>query len=400
MTMSGNGARMSPAGWGLLLGLCLLFGAVPLAGQGGSAPAEAPENEQPLSPSSWKLFRRVFSMVQHTYVDPKAPAEIIEGALESTASLAGPESAYIRPEDVRAYRTMKEGGTSARLPLYITKGHDFARVLTAFPERDMLVSPSDALRTIGGTPTYDLSYPQCLIALHGKPGQDVECMFLREEDWESYTVTLTRVPLPDAEFIVRPSGGVLVLPSLPASLPRAAASEIAEASGEILVDLTYCAQGDPEAAVRTVGLLLGKRTILVKGDHGEKELKADGQGLLAGRKIRLLVGETTARGGEVVASALASEGALCIGSATLGWAPYAEDLPLSNGGILHINTGFFLAPDGEVLSDHGVEPRIALERGEKEPREAFYDRALAAVPPPPEEPGDAGTSGKSESGSA
>ncbi|MEW6758250.1 MAG: hypothetical protein AB1347_08520, partial [Acidobacteriota bacterium] len=55
-----------------------------------------------LDSESWDLFRRVFGMILKDYVDPKAPREIIRGALEGAAAAAGPESAYISPEELAA----------------------------------------------------------------------------------------------------------------------------------------------------------------------------------------------------------------------------------------------------------------------------------------------------------
>jgi carboxyl-terminal processing protease len=97
------------------------------------------------------------------------------------------------------------------------------------------------------------------------------------------------------------------------------------------------------------------------------------------------VGPNTARGGEILARALESAGATLVGETTLGWAPLAEVFPLDNGGLLRINTAFFLDGGGKPIKEQGLEPRVKIEPVKDETPEATLDRALAAEIAPPDE---------------
>ncbi len=345
------------------------------------AMAAAGPADPSLDEASWSLFQRIFGMVLKDYVDPKSPQDVVLGALKGAASSAGPECAYIPPEEVAAYRASQTA--TAGLPLFVTKDTDFARLIAPYPGQDASLKPGDALRFIGDRSTYDMTYPQILEALRGKDGEKVRCIFLKQEAWQSYTVTLTRLPPAAPQWVsLGEGGGALVLPCLESGLPSPVARALQSARGPVLVDLRGCASGDARMAFRWLGTLLGKtQSPARKGPKGVIREPLSGAGLLSGKAIRVLVGETTGRAGEVVAAGLAAAGAPLVGSPTLGWAVYTQDFPLENGGLLRLNTAYFLAPDGEPLKGHPMVPALPLiPSGGAEPEE-IYRQALKMKAP-------------------
>ena len=344
---------------------------------------QSAETKPPLDEASWSLFQRIFGMVLKDYVDPKTPDEVILGALKGAASSAGPECAYIPPDEVAAYRALDRA--PAALPIYVTKESDFAKVLASYPGQDPSIHPGDALRFIGDRSTYDLTYPQVLEAMRGTPGEKVRCIFIKQESWQSYTVTLTRqAPAPPRWLPLGNGSGALVLPCIEASLPPDVSRAMATAKGPVVVDLRGCAADDARAALRWAGDLLGKgQGPARKGSKGVVHDPLAGPGLLAGKVTRVLVNDTTARAGEVLALALAGGGALLAGGPTFGWAPYSQDFPLENGGLLRLNTAYFLAPQGEALDGHPVPPAIPLTFAEGAKPEEIYLQTLKARPPAP-----------------
>jgi carboxyl-terminal processing protease len=339
------------------------------------------QTKPPLDQASWSLFQRIFGMVLRDYVDPKAPQDVVLGALKGVASSAGPECAYIPPEEVPAYRAAL--AAPASLPLFITKDTDFGQLIAPYPGQDSSLKPGDALRFIGDRSTYDLTYPQVLEALRGKDGEKVRCIFLKQEAWQSYSVTLTRQPPAVPRYVsLGEDGGALVLPCLESELPAPLAKSLQAAKGPVLVDLRGCGSDDANLAFRWLGTLLGKGdTPPRKGPKGVIREPLSGPGLLAGKTVRALVGGTTGRAGEVVAAGLAAAGITLVGSPTLGWAVYSQDFPLQNGGLLRLNTAYFLAPDGEPLKGHPIVPAIPLVVSGAAKPEETYRQALKAKPP-------------------
>ncbi len=248
------------------------------------------------------------------------------------------------------------------------------------------IRPGDGLRFIGARSTYDITYPQVMVAMRGAEGEKVRCIFIKQESWQSYTVTLSRqAPAPPRWVPLGNGSGALVLPCLEASMPREVASALHAAKGPVVLDLRGCASGDVPAAFRWVGELLGKGLSPArKGPNGVLRDPLSGPGYLAGRKVRILADETTARGGEVLAVALAGTGATLVGKPTFGWAPFSQDFPLENGGLLRLNTAYFLAPDGESLKGHPIPPAIPLTLpvGTK-PEEAYRAALKAQLPAAP-----------------
>jgi len=353
-----------------------------------AAAQEAPP--APVSPERADLFREVFSMVLDEYVDPKSPQEVVRGALAGAARAAGPECAYIPPEDAAAWRAAQ--APSALLPVWVSQGEDFARVLATWPGADPKIRPGDFLRFIAGRSTYDMTYPEVLRALRGTEGEEVECIFVKPESWEMYTVRLTRRLPPPPVLTPLPGGAAcLALPALGADLPADLAARLQAVKGPVLVDLRGCASGDTVAALRWAGWLAGPSASAVRVLRDRKEPEAvEGPGVLKGRLARVLVDSTTVRGGELLAASLVRSGALLVGSPTIGWSARFEDLPLADGGLLHLATAFYAAPDGEALRSHPLQPAVELSPKEGESPAAFLARALKEAPAPPKAAASAG----------
>lgn len=364
----------------LLLGAAAILAAVGFALV---SPAQSKGSEPPLDSDSWDLFRRVFGMILKDYVDPKAPREVIRGALQGAAAAAGPESAYISPEEVDAYRSL--GASTGTLPLYVTKGEDFARILAVFPGAPVGLRPGSILRFIGTASTYDLTYPQVLSALKGKPGEAVDLTLMDPETWQSSTLTVDRrAPVAPLFLPLGGGSGALVLPCLEAVPTERVLRELANAPGPIVVDLRNCASCDSASAARWAGVLLGPgKGPRFKGHAGsEKREEVSGPGVLVGKEFRVLVDGTTARGGEALASALAEAGGLLAGQPTSGIAARVEEFALSDGGILRMATAYYVAPEGVPLKDHPIRPDLALSTAPGEAPERIYTAALKALPAP------------------
>lgn len=390
--------RRTPFACALLLSLGL---AITQAAHAQGPPAK----QEPFDDASWSLFQKVFGLVLRDYVEPKKPEQVILGALQGAAESAGPECAYVPPGETEAYQALSQPGPC--LPLYVIKYEDFARVLAVFPGQDPAIRPGDPLRFIGSTSTYDLTYPQVLEALRGKEGDKVKCLFLKQDAWQSYEVSLTRqMPPPPRLVPLGQEGTALLLPCLEAEAPQALATELKAAKGPVLVDLRGCASPDSKAAQRWAGELLGTREgPSMKDARGTRRLGLSGPGLVAGRPLRVLVDQTTARGGEILALALQASGGILVGAPTYGNAPLVEDIPLENGGLLRLTTAYFLGPGGEMVKEKPLAPAIAIEIPDGAKPEETYRKALKAPLPAPKgeaeelkptdkakapEPGDAG----------
>ncbi len=363
----------------LRLGSALLLLALAASGLWAQTP-EGPDQ------ASRELFDTVLTMVLRDYVDPKSPREVIRGALQGIAQAAGPESAYVSPEEVEALH--RKTLLPATLPLYVTKGEDFARILAPFPGSPEGLRPGAILRFVGGVSTYDLTYPQILAAFRGAEGEKVPLTVMDPESWHATEVAVTRVPFPVPSVLPLTGGAsALVLPALEASLPPKAAAALRAGGGPWVVDLRGCASGEAADVARWAGLLLGPgKGPRFRGAGGREGREAsEGPGLLSGKAVRVLVDGTTARGGEALASALREAGALLAGQPTYGTAARVEEIPLSDGGRLRLATAYYLAPDGKPLKEHPLEPALPLSVPPAEAPEKTYATVLKA--PAPDSPG-------------
>ena len=332
----------------------------------------------PFNAENDSLFKDVFSMILKEYVDPKLPEDVVAGALAGAVETSGPESAYIPPGEVASYKALQ--AQSAALPLFVTKGQDFAKVLAVFPQTDPVVKVGDGLRFINGKSTFDMTYPQVAEALRGPAGEEAKCVFIKPETWQSYTVVLKRRPYPEASVAELAGGGAVVaVPSLEAAPPKDLASKLGQAKGPFIIDLRGCASESDSDALSWASLIGGdSEGVFLADQQGKHANPVHGPGLLKGRKFIVLVDGTTARGGEILAAALVKAGGTLAGEPTFGWAPKFSDFALSNGGLLHILCGYYTDGSGEAIRDKPLKPSIEAKAREGEKPAAFYARLVAA----------------------
>jgi len=358
----------------LILILCLTGGLVIAAGRDDSGTGKN------LSAESWQLFQRAYGMVLRDYVDPKSPEAVMSGALQGIAEAAGPECAYIPPDEKAAYLSALLHGPS--LPVYVTKKSDFAVVLAFFPDIKEKVNPGDSLRFIGDRSTYDLTYPQILVQLRKKYGKPVKCTFINRDSWQSTSVVLSPELPVKPKWTPLEGGGVLSIPCLEANLDEKEAALLKNTRGTILVDLRGAASGDSGEALKWLGILLGPgRSPERKRGKNSFFDSVTGPGVLKGKHIVVLMNKTTARAGEVLVSGLMQNGAKTVGGETFGWAPRVENFSLENGGIMRLSTAFYLKPDGKAINGSPIEPDVFMTRAAQEGNLHFYARVLRKVGP-------------------
>lgn len=163
-------------------------------------------------------------------------------------------------------------------------------------------------------------------------------------------------------------------------LPRGAAGALAEALDPdlaVVLDLRELVWGQDTEAVAVADLFAsegvlaewsgrraGSRTYTATADEGDRSVPV------------VVIGPETEGPGEILAGALQRAGAVTVGRATVGHAPYMQFV--STGDLaLWIPVGRWQRPDGEAIHRTGVEPDEVIEvDGDADADEEAPDRAL------------------------
>jgi carboxyl-terminal processing protease len=105
----------------------------------------------------------------------------------------------------------------------------------------------------------------------------------------------------------------------------------------------------------------------------ERVFNAQGQAIPEDIPMVVLVDGGSASASEIVAGAVRDHGrATVVGERTFGKGVFQEVQPLSNGGALDLTVGSYFLPDGENISDRGIEPEVkAVDKPRTERDEAL-----------------------------
>jgi len=138
---------------------------------------------------------------------------------------------------------------------------------------------------------------------------------------------------------------------------------------KIVLDLRDNPGGYLEVAQDIAGWFLKEDSIVALEDKGigkEKRLfKAEGNTKLSTYPVVVLINGGSASGSEILAGALRdNRGVKLIGETSFGKGSVQELEELREGSSLKITTAKWLTPNGESISEKGLEPDIKIEMTE------------------------------------
>jgi carboxyl-terminal processing protease len=337
------------------------------------------------------VFNEVVRLVIDAYVDPVNLDRVMSGARAGLTDALDPESAYLEPDDFKAYQQQGRDG-DAELGLVLTRRFGYLAVIApraGSPAEKAGVKGGDYLKTIDGRHTRGLSLPVGERLLRGAPGSMVKLQILRPAtDPFEVEVVRERIQSQQTKGLRLPEGPgyVKVTEFGPRTADEIREEVLALKSGgapSLVLDLRAAAFGHPGQGVAAasvfltgvVGKLAGRRI-------AEEVLSADPQRTAWDRPLAVLVDGGTAGPAEVVAAALKDAGHPVIGQRTIGRAPVQKLVPLPEGGLL-LTVARYFSPKGDAIHGKGVEPTVAVaaeadedEAGEAPPRDPVLEKAI------------------------
>lgn len=337
-------------------------------------------------------FAEVFSLVTESYVEEVDVDKVMNGAMRGLAEGAGPDSAYLTPEQVGWYE--KGEVPAGDVGLELTRQYYLRVVAVAdgSPAARAGIRTGDYLRAIDGKPAREMAAFVGERMLRGKPGSKVTLTVIRGNAAEPHQVEVEREVIPTPKVTARVAAPGIGYLRIPAFLP-ATAKEVRERVAELekegvthlIVDVRSSAFGKMDHGIDVARLFVKEGTLGVREEKrtGQRTFRtAQGDGAVK-LPVTLLVDSGTSGPGEVFAAALAgNKRASLIGERTQGRVTEQMLARLPDGSGMLISYAWFLSPSGDPIHEKGITPDVEVATPEVEfgseppPGDPILEKAL------------------------
>ncbi|NJL87315.1 MAG: PDZ domain-containing protein [Leptolyngbyaceae cyanobacterium SM1_1_3] len=344
--------------------------------------------------SPQELVDEVWQIVDKSYVDPtfnnqdwqavrqdflsrSYPSDqaVYEALKEMMGLLGDPFSRFMNPTEFRNLQ-VDSSGERTGIGLQLSQEQDTQEIVVVSPidgsaAFEAGIFPGDILLSIDSISTADMSLDDAVARLQGAIGSEVEVSIQREQVQQTFQIR--RVP-----FEVRPvqsriqetdagNIGYIRLTQFSASASsnmRTAMTDTAAAGVDgYILDLRSNPGGLLYAAVDIAQLWIQSGLILsvIHREGVTDEIEANGRAL-TDKPLVVLVDAGSANASEILAGALqGQQRAILVGAPTYGNNLIQSVRGLSDGSGLAVTVAKWYLPNGQDVSDTGLQPDIRVE---------------------------------------
>ncbi len=324
-----------------------------------------------------KLFTEVLSIVQSQYVDEVPPKDLIYSAIRGTLRGLDPHSGFLDPDSYREMQ-VETSGTFGGLGIEITLKDDVLTVVSPIdstPAYRAGIHAGDRIVKIEGITTKDISLPEAVKRMRGKPGTKITITIVREGWTEPRDFTMTREQIrvqsvkgQELELGI----GYIRLRQFQEQSPNdlEATLDRLTRNGQKLQGLVLDLRNDPggllTSAVEITEKFLedGKLVVYTEGRVRNQSMRftAHAKKPYLDFPMVVLINQGSASASEIVAGALQDWGrAIILGTQSFGKGSVQTIIPLSDGSGLRLTTAKYFTPKGRSIHGKGIAPDIVVE---------------------------------------
>lgn len=354
---------------------------------------EPPPN---LTELDFEPFWKTWNIIESKYVstDGLNRQELIWGATSGlVASLNDPYSVFMPPKEAEIFESSVRGDFEG-VGMEVGMRNGVLTVVTPLkgtPAEKAGLKPGDKILKIDSTITADLNIDEAVSLIRGQKGTKVVLTISRESVKEPLEIGVIRdviqIPIIETE---KKENGIFVIRLYNFSAPsnnafKNALQEMIESkSSKLIIDLRGNAGGYLESAVDIASWFLpvGEVVAREKFGNGEEKLYRSKGYDIFNEKLRMiiLVNQGSASASEILAGALREhKKATLVGEKTFGKGSVQELMDISKGSSLKLTIAQWLTPQGNSITDHGLEPDVKVELTEedvKADRDPQMDKAI------------------------
>lgn len=346
----------------------------------------------------FSLFWEAWQVLEEEFVDEEKFdfQEMVYGAISGMIkTLDDPYTIFLDPDKSKTFTEDISGefeGVGMEIGIRERELQVIAP-LEGTPAQRAGLRAGDRIRAIDGESALDITIEEAVFKIRGPRGTEVTLTIYREEWREVRDIKVTRavIEIPSLKWELK-EGDIAYIriyhfTQIASSKFDDVALEVLNSPAKrIILDLRNNPGGYLEVAQDIASWFLEKGQVIAiedRGDGEEKEYKSRRAGPFSGYPVVCLINKGSASGSEILVGALRdNRGIIIIGERSFGKGSIQELIMLSDGSNLKITIAKWLTPNGESITEVGIEPDIEVEMTEEdyqEGRDPQLDRAIEII---------------------
>ena len=331
----------------------------------------------------FSLFWEAWHKIQQEYVSPGDIdiQELVYGAISGmVGSIEDPYTVFFNPEDTKRFLDDIGGefeGIGAEIGIRERRLQIIAP-LEGTPAQSVGLRPGDIVIKIDGVLTMDITIEEAVTLIRGPKGTEVTLTIMRDK-WDSsedFVIKRAVIEIPSLKWELKEENIAYIKlyhfsERIDQDFKKIATEILKSPCEKIILDLRSNPGGYLERSQDIAGWFLEKGQIVVIEDFGAKReqqvYKAKGNSKFLDYPLVILINQGSASASEILASALRdNRGIKMIGETSFGKGSVQKLESLRDGSSLKITVANWLTPNGDLITDKGLEPDIKVEMTEQD----------------------------------
>jgi len=320
-------------------------------------------------------FAQIMDAIKRTYVEDKTDEELIDGALAGMLSNLDPHSTYMN-KDMYKQMQVETSGEFGGLGIEISSAEAGIRIVSPIedtPADRAGILAGDLIVKIDGQLAKDMSLPEAVKLMRGKPGDPIVLTIFRKTEARPLEIKVVR-----AVIHVKSVKSAMIAPGYVwlrvAQFQEQSSKELAEQLNKLkkeaggsfkgaVLDLRNNPGGLLDQAVEISDMFLNDGGIVSTKSRVGRNMNFDAKSgdALDGTALVVLINNGSASASEIVAGALQdNKRAVLIGTKSFGKGSVQRIIPLPDGTAFKLTTSLYYTPSGRSIQATGIEPDIEV----------------------------------------
>jgi carboxyl-terminal processing protease len=334
-----------------------------------------------------ELFQEVYERVKEEYVDPIEGQKLVENAMNGMLAALDAHSSYMTAKDFTDMQVQTRGEFGG-LGIEVTMENNLIKVISPIddtPAAKAGLQPGDLVTHIDGKLVTELTLPEAVDKMRGKPGTNVTLTIRRgTATAEPIDVKITRaiIKIISVKSRVIDNVGYIRITTFnekTISGLEKAVEDIEKQTGDKLqgyvIDLRNNPGGllDQSIAVASYFLPDNSEVVSTRGRKEEDTQRYFSRGgdHAKGKPLVVLINNGSASAAEIVSGALQDyHRAVVLGTKSFGKGSVQTIIPVSGGGeaggAIRMTTARYYTPSGRSIQAKGIEPDIVVQQAKLE----------------------------------